>query len=112
MARGAGNVVLHPAFHSNFHGGMECAIHGGFQDQQITNVHGREKINMVHGCGHHIAARMAVRGEGSGYVNQVHEASAEQIAQRICVIGQNHLCHLRLRISDRPWRVVLIAVCV
>ena len=49
---------------------------------------------------------MTVRGHGGGQVNPVHEASAEQRSQRISVVGQNNLRHLRLRIAHRTGQQV------
>jgi hypothetical protein len=43
-----------------------------------------------------IAARVAVRRECAGDIDEVHQAAAQQVPERIGVIGQNDLCHLRL----------------
>ena len=52
-----------------------------------------------------------MRSHSCGYINQVHEASAKQVAQRVGVVGQDYLRHLGLRIANRPWRkMLLIAV--
>src|SRR5215469_8085284 len=48
-----------------------------------------------------MAARVAMRGQGPGDIDHMHEAPAQQIAQRVRVVGQHHLCHLRLRIFHR-----------
>jgi hypothetical protein len=56
---------------------------------------------VVHGCRHHVAQRMPVRRHGSCYIDQMHQASAQQISELIGVIGQNHFRHLRLRFAHR-----------
>jgi hypothetical protein len=39
---------------------------------------------------------MPMRRNCAGNVDEVHQASAQKITQRIGIIGQYHLCHLRL----------------
>ena len=48
-----------------------------------------------------MAVSMPVRRHGAGDVDQVHEASAQQVAERVGIVGQYHLCHLRLRFAHR-----------
>ena len=45
---------------------------------------------------HHVTARVTMAGERGSDVNQMHEASPEQVAERVGVVGQHHFHHLRL----------------
>ena len=51
-------------------------------------------------------------GHGSGEIDPVHEASAEQGVQRIRIVRQNDLGHFRDRFAHRPWvgqlRIVVV----
>ena len=72
-------------------------------------MHRGEEVNVVHGRSNHIAARVPVRGQGPGYVDEVHESSAEEIAERIGVIGKYDFRHFRLRFTH--WaRQMMVAV--
>src|SRR5581483_5323125 len=94
VAFGSGNLIFHPDFDSSFHRSIECAIDGRTQDQQVTYVHGREKIKVLDAGGYHITARVPMASQGAGEIDEVHQPSAEQIAQRVGVVGQNDLYHL------------------
>jgi len=37
---------------------------------------------------------VAMAGERGGDVNQMHEAAAEEIPERVRIVGKNHLDHL------------------
>lgn len=65
-------------------------------------MHRQMKIDVVHGSRNYVAVRMPVCGHSAGNVDQVHQASAQQIAQWIRVVRQYHFGHLRLRFTHRP----------
>jgi hypothetical protein len=46
-----------------------------------------------------MAVGMAMRGDGAGNIDKVHQPSAKKIAQRISVVGQHNFGHLGLRIA-------------
>src|SRR3954469_15246609 len=96
VAGRGGHVVLDIDLHADLHRGRKGAIDGRLQDQQVTNVDRRKEIDVVHGGGNDVTARVTVRGHGGGDVDEVHEASAKQIAERIGIVGEDDLRHLRL----------------
>jgi hypothetical protein len=65
-------------------------------------MNGLAKINVINGGCDHMAARMPVRGKRAGNIDEVHEASTEQVAELVGVIGQNNFCHVRLRFMHGP----------
>ncbi len=88
----------------DFHGSAEGAIESGFQNQQIPNVHRRDKVDVIHGSGDDMRAGVTIGGYGAHQVDVVHEPAAEQIAERIGVIGQDQLRHLRPRVRNLAGR--------
>ena len=46
---------------------------------------------------------MAMGGQSAGQIDPVHQAAAEQRAQRVGVVGQNQFDHLGLRLAHRSW---------
>src|SRR2546426_8578891 len=75
-------IVLHDDLDPNLHGSGEDAIHRRAQNDQIADVHWSPEIQMVNRGGDHIMTRMPMGGECTGEVNPVHQAAAEQRAQR------------------------------
>src|SRR5438270_337856 len=51
-----------------------------------------------------MAVGMAMRGDGAGNIDKMHQPSAKKIAQRISVVGQHNFGHLGLRIAYWPRR--------
>ena len=56
-------------------------------------MHRDFEIKMIDGSGHHVIARMTVRGHGGGKINPVHQAPAQQSAQHVGIVGQNNFGH-------------------
>jgi len=108
---GSGDVILHPDLDADLHRGVEGAIHRRSKHEQVADVHGREKIKMIGGSGDDEATRMAMTGESSGDIDQMHEASAEQIAQRIGVVRKDNFHHLRLRFAHRARQKSVFRIC-
>src|SRR5258708_19600221 len=96
MTAGAGDVVLYPAFDTGLHGSGKGPIHRRTQNEQIADMDGSQKIDMVAGSRDHITARMAMRRHVPGDVDEVHQSSAKQIPHRIRVVAHNHLSHFSL----------------
>src|SRR5215831_2215716 len=44
-----------------------------------------------------------MRGHGARQINPVHQATAEQGAERICIVRKYDFSHFRLRITNWPW---------
>jgi hypothetical protein len=51
---------------------------------------------VIRGGRYHVTARVPVCRHGTRQIDPVHQASAEQSAQRIRVVGQNQFRHLEL----------------
>jgi hypothetical protein len=71
---------------------------------------GADEVDVVHGGGDNVGAGVAIGGHGAGEIDEVHEASAEQVAQRVGVVGQDDLSHLRLRAGDGAGRRVELII--
>ena len=59
-------------------------------------MHGANEVDVVHGGGNDVGVRVAIGSHGSGEIDKVHQATAQQIAQGVGVVGQDDLSHLRL----------------
>jgi hypothetical protein len=53
-----------------------------------------QELQTVHGGRDHEAARVPVAGDRAGDVDEVHDRAAEDVAERIRVVGQDDLHHL------------------
>ncbi len=56
-----------------------------------------DEVDVIHGRGNDVGARVAIGGDGPSEVDEVHEAAAEEIAQGVGVVGEDDLSHLGLR---------------
>ena len=65
------------------------------QDDQVANLDWVEKLQIVDGCRHQQAARMAVAGDRPRDVDQVHDRAAQDEPERVRIVGQDHLHHFR-----------------
>jgi hypothetical protein len=72
---------------------MEYAIHRRPENYKISNSHRHQEIDVIDRSGHHMIARMAVRGHRSRQVDPVHQASTKQRSERIRVVGQHDFSH-------------------
>ena len=59
-------------------------------------MHRADEVDVVHRRGDNVGARVPVGGHGAGQIDEVHQPPAQQVAQHVGVVGQNHLGHLRL----------------
>jgi hypothetical protein len=94
VTQGAVNGVFHPHLDAHLHGGAESTIERGFQNQQIPDMHRRNKVDMVHRSGDHVRPGMAVGGHRRHQVDVMHEPAAQQVAQCVGVVGQHEFGHL------------------
>src|SRR6202034_1747628 len=76
---GAGAGVLSPHLDSHLHGRRKSTIDAGAQRKQVAEMDGADEVDVVHGRSDDVGARVAVGSHGSGQVNEVHEAAAEQV---------------------------------
>src|SRR3569833_1467912 len=93
----SGLGILNPDFHTDFEGCIEGAIDAGLQNEQIAYVDGLDEIDMVHRCCDHMRPGVPICRDRSGEIDEVHEAAAEQVAERVCIVGEDDLSHLGLR---------------
>src|SRR5258706_11032951 len=94
-----GVIVLHPNLDADLHGSVVNAIHRRAEDDDVSNANRHEEIEMINGCRSHVLARVPMSSHGACHIDPVHEASAEESIERIGVVGENDLRHLRLRIA-------------
>src|ERR1700722_1236307 len=104
---GAGDVqvcpglrIFDPDFDANFERRIEGAIDAGLENEQIADVNRLNEVDVIHGGGDHVGARVAIGGDGAGEVNEVHEAAAKQVAERVGVVREDDLSHLGLRAGN------------
>jgi hypothetical protein len=96
----SGLRIFDPDFNAHFKRCIESTVDAGLEDEQIADVHGLDEVDVIHGRGDNMCARMAVGGDGPGDVDEMHETAAEQVAKSVGVIGENDLSHLRLSAGD------------
>ena len=87
--------MFHPHLDAHFHGSSEGAIEGGLQNHQIPDMNRRDEVDVIHRSRDHVRPGVAVGRHRAHQVDVVHEPAAQQVAQRIGVVGQDQLGHLR-----------------
>jgi len=80
------------------------AVHARFEYEQVADMDGLNEIDVIHCRRHHVRPRMPVSRHGAGQVDEVHQSSAQQVAERVGVVGQDDFGHFRLRIGDQSRR--------
>ena len=85
--------VFRPHLHAHLHRGGKCAVDAGLERDQVAQVHRLDEVDVVHRGGHNVGARVPVGGHCASHINEVHQPSAQQIAQRVGVVGQDELGH-------------------
>ena len=53
---------------------------------EVADMNGHPEIEMINRRSHDVLPRVAMRCQGSGHVNPVHQASAKQGAERIGIV--------------------------
>lgn len=81
--------------HADFHRSVKDAIHTRLQGNEVAHTNRKPEVEIVHRSSNHMAVRMAVSGECPGHIDQVHHATAQHGAERIGVVREDHLDHLR-----------------
>ena len=85
-----------PDFYADFNRRVEGAIDAGLENEQIADVYGLDEVDVIHGRGDNVGARVAIGGDGAGEIDEVHESAAQQVAKRVGVVGEDDLSHFRL----------------
>src|SRR5579875_2732006 len=91
MALFAGVHILHPDLHADFHRRTEHAVHLRFKLNQFTDTDGMQKSHLIDGRRYDRTARVANGSDRTAQIYQVHDVTAEHMAQRIGVIWQADL---------------------
>ena len=74
---------------------LHAAVTRAFEDDQVADLDRMEELQAVDGGGHQQAAGVTVAGDGAGDVDQVHDGAAEDEPERVRVVRQDDLHHLR-----------------
>jgi hypothetical protein len=96
----ASEDLLGENFYAYFHGRMEDTIDLRFENDQLAEIYGIAKIDIVHGSGDDVTVGVTAGGHGRGHVHQMHDLAAEQFAERIGLRGKDYFRHLRARGAD------------
>ena len=105
---GAGDVevrsglrVFDPHLNTYFDRCVEGAVDAGLENEQVADVHMLDEVDMIHGRGDDVSARMTICGDGTNDVDEVHEATAEEVSEGVGVVGKDDLGHLGLGACNR-----------
>ena len=69
-------------------------------------MHGLNEVDVIHGRGYDVSAGVAIGGNGSCKIDEVHEPAAKQVAERVGIVGQDDLSHFGLGAGHGPYRRV------
>ena len=93
---GAGLRIFNPDFNAYFKRCVESTVDTGFEDDQVAYVNGLDEVDVIHGRGDDVGARVAIGGNRAREVDEVHETAAEQVTEGVGVVGKNDFSHLGL----------------
>ena len=93
--------ILHHRLDADLHRGAKGAVDARLQDQQVAHMNGRDEVQVVHAGGHRDGPGMSARRHRSNQVDVLHQPTAKQISQGICVGGKDNLAALGLRLAYR-----------
>ena len=58
--------VFSPHLYADFHGSGEGAIDAGLEGEQVAEMHRLDEVDVIHGRGDDVGARVPVGGHGAG----------------------------------------------
>jgi hypothetical protein len=87
---------------SYFERSVECTIDGGLEYDNLSDPDRMVKMEFVNGSRHAHTIGMTGRRDCSSDVHHVHQPAAQEIAQTICIVRKNHLCHFHKRVFASP----------
>ena len=73
--------------------------HAGVKDDQVADLDRMEELQAVHGRRDEQRPGVPVRGYRAGDVDEVHDRAAEDETQRVGIVRQDDLHHLRFRLG-------------
>ena len=82
---------------ADFHGGLEGAVDAGLEDEEIADLDGGDEVEVIHGGGDGEGASVAAGGHSADEIDELHEASPEEVAEGVGVGGEDDLAALGLR---------------
>ncbi len=89
----SGNEILRKNLDTHFDRGRERAIHLSLENDKFAHANRVEEIQVIYrGC-YRLPVAVAVRGNGPGNINQVHDASSQNITECIGVLRKDHFDH-------------------
>ena len=92
--------VFDHALDADFHGGSEGPVDAGLEDEEVADFYRSDEIEMVHGSSDDGGAGVTAGGHGSGEIDELHEAAAEEVAEGVGVAGEDDLGALGLGVGD------------
>jgi len=92
--------ILGDDFDADFHRCVECPVHRGSQDDQFSAVDRVKELKAVDGNRDYGKSRMANGGHGSGQIDQMHDFAAENISQKVNVVGKREFGIFGVRFAD------------
>jgi hypothetical protein len=92
------HLVLHGNIAPHLHAAAEGAAHMAADGDEVAELDGPVEAHVVHGHGDHGALAVPVRADGAADVEPLQQAPAEEVAERVGVVGEHHVRGLRVAI--------------
>src|SRR5205807_8843927 len=90
----------------DFERGLKRAGDVRLQDDQVANFDRMQELEVVDRGRDEEAPRVTMARDRPGNVDEVHDRTAQDEAQRIGIVGQHDLDHLGGRLGGALWRQV------
>ena len=84
----SGLWIFHPDFDTDLERRIEGAIDAGLEDEQIANVNRLNKVDVIHGGGDNVGARVAIGGNGTGEIDEVHNRPPSRLPSVLASLGR------------------------
>ena len=101
MATFTGDVALNPHLYAGLHGGVEGAVDGRAEDDEVADMNGNEEVEVIDRSGDDVALGVAMGGESSGDIDPVHEAAAKEGSERVRIVRHDDFDHFGLAVANR-----------
>ncbi|GAC1415041.1 MAG: hypothetical protein NVSMB62_01940 [Acidobacteriaceae bacterium] len=97
MFQAAFAEVFDHRFDADLHTGAEGAIDAGAKDDEVANFAGGDEVEVIHAGGDGKGLGVPAGGDGADEIDELHEASAKEVAEGVGVCGEDDLAALGLR---------------
>jgi hypothetical protein len=101
MVSFAAHGIFGVDLHADFHGGSAHIIHGRIQDGDLSKSYGGMEFETLHRGRHNRPLAMPECDDGRNHIDPMHDPAAEDVSQRIRVIGEDNLERIGGRFRDR-----------